>query len=51
MIQTVAARLANGRITPMISGFCSFVEETGTKKKARDLAVILRRYIERTHKG
>jgi predicted transcriptional regulator len=50
MIQTVAARLANGRITPMISGFCSFVEENDARKKASGLAALLRRYIDRIKK-
>lgn len=45
MMQQLASRLANDRITPMISGFCSFVEKRKSKKKARALAVILRRFI------
>jgi predicted transcriptional regulator len=46
MIENVASRFSHGRVTPMISGFCSFVEEIGTKKKARELAVLLRDFIE-----
>ena len=45
MLQQLSARLANDRITPMISGFCSFVEKRKSKKKAQALAVILRNFI------
>jgi predicted transcriptional regulator len=51
MIQQLASRLAPDRITPMISGFCAFVEKRPSKKKARDLAGILRRFLNRTGGG
>jgi predicted transcriptional regulator len=47
MIEDVASRFAHGRVTPMISGFCSFMEEIGSKKKARDIALLLREFIGR----
>lgn len=51
MIQQLASRLANDRITPMVSGFCEFMEKRPLKKNARDLAAILRRFISRKAKG
>jgi len=51
MIQQLASRLTPDRITPMISGFCAFVEKRPAKKKARDLANLLRRFLNRTDGG
>jgi predicted transcriptional regulator len=45
MIQQLASRLAHDRITPMVSGFCAYVEKRRSKKKAQALAVILRKFI------
>jgi len=51
MIQNLASRLAHDRISPMVSGFCAFVEKRKSKKKAQDLAEILRSYIDGKDKG
>lgn len=45
MMQQLASRLSHDRITPMISGFCAFVEKRRSKRKARALAAILRRFL------
>lgn len=45
MIRDVAMTFSGGRITPMVSGFCSFVEENG-RKKSRGLSTLLRDYIK-----
>lgn len=51
MIQNLASRFANDRITPMVSGFCAFVEKRKPKSRAKDLAVLLRSYIENKDKS
>lgn len=50
MMENIANRFANGRVSPMISGFCSFVEDSRSKRKARDLAQLLRRFLGKREK-
>jgi len=50
MIENVASRFSHGRVTPMISGFYSFVEDISSKRKAKELAELLRDFIEKKNK-
>lgn len=45
MMQALAARLANDRLTPMVSGFCEFVEKRRRGTRAERLAGLLRRFL------